>query len=313
MNGRNLNLGLDRVCLVGAAGKYENKVFPLREGVTRIGRDPDNDVVLLSENVSRFHAVLIPAADGFTLRDLDSANGTWLNDAQITEALCGKGDRIRFDVEAFELVDPSASGYDVDGLEYAATEGERVGRLTLVRGGQRREFYLEEQTTTIGSSPFNDVALKIETVSRNHCKIKNEEGLYTLVDLKSLNGVFRNGDRVEDEAVLEDGDVVDVGSVQFRFDLVDVDIAAERLRVRRRQRPGVPFLKLGLFVLFVALATLAALRWIVMGSTPLGPISELGARPLWRVRLGEGEPGSLALADLNGDGIPDVTGGTRDV
>lgn len=306
-----MKLGLDRVCLVGSAGKYENKVFPLREGVTRIGRDPDNDVVLLSENVSRFHAVLIPASEGFTVRDLDSANGTWLNEERVAEASCGMGDRIRFDVEAFDLVDPSSSGYDVDGLEYAASEGERVGRLTLTRGGQRREFYLEEQTTTLGSSPFNDISLKIETISRNHCKIKNEEGLYTLVDLKSLNGVFRNGDRVEDEAVLEDGDLVDLGSVQFRFDLVDVDIAAERLRVRGAQRRKVPFLKLGLFVIFIALVTLIVLRYAVFGPSPLSPVTEMEARPLWRVRLGEGEASPLAVADVNGDGIPDVVGGTR--
>ena len=58
----------------------------VREGATKIGSDPSNDVVLLDDYISRTHATIkFVDKDGeriFILTDLDSANGTFLNDAE---------------------------------------------------------------------------------------------------------------------------------------------------------------------------------------------------------------------------------------
>lgn len=51
--------------------------------VVRLGRAIDNDVVLESQRVSRYHAQLRWVESGWLVYDLDSTNGTWLDDARI--------------------------------------------------------------------------------------------------------------------------------------------------------------------------------------------------------------------------------------
>lgn len=54
-------------------------VFELKRRITRIGRHPNNDVSLLLESVSRFHAQIELMDAGYILTDLGSSNGTFLN------------------------------------------------------------------------------------------------------------------------------------------------------------------------------------------------------------------------------------------
>jgi pSer/pThr/pTyr-binding forkhead associated (FHA) protein len=58
-----------------------------------VGRGSDCDVVVGEETVSRHHAELRhDDGDTWTVRDLDSLNGTWLNGARVREARIGRGD-----------------------------------------------------------------------------------------------------------------------------------------------------------------------------------------------------------------------------
>jgi pSer/pThr/pTyr-binding forkhead associated (FHA) protein/tetratricopeptide (TPR) repeat protein len=60
-----------------------------------IGRGTDCDVVLNTKKASRKHAVISRDGMNFTIRDLESANGTWLNGQKVTEARLTGDDRIR--------------------------------------------------------------------------------------------------------------------------------------------------------------------------------------------------------------------------
>jgi pSer/pThr/pTyr-binding forkhead associated (FHA) protein len=60
------------------------RVYPLRVGLNRLGRHPDNDIVFEEMDVSRRHCViLVHARGGCELRDTDSLNGTFLNGQQV--------------------------------------------------------------------------------------------------------------------------------------------------------------------------------------------------------------------------------------
>jgi DNA-binding SARP family transcriptional activator len=54
-----------------AAGRHH----PLRSAATRIGRLPDNEIVLSDPEVSRYHAVIIDTGGSFVITDWRSANG----------------------------------------------------------------------------------------------------------------------------------------------------------------------------------------------------------------------------------------------
>jgi class 3 adenylate cyclase len=59
----------------------------LGDAPTAIGRAPDNNIVLTSPAVSRYHARISWTDAGFTLEDLDSRNGTWVNDKRLVGAM----------------------------------------------------------------------------------------------------------------------------------------------------------------------------------------------------------------------------------
>ncbi|MBN1317607.1 MAG: FHA domain-containing protein, partial [Anaerolineales bacterium] len=66
-------------------------------GMFKIGRDKENDLSLQDAEISHYHAVIEPTAGGWQIRDLNSTNGTWLNDRRIAgTASLQVGDGLRF-------------------------------------------------------------------------------------------------------------------------------------------------------------------------------------------------------------------------
>ncbi len=81
---------------VGALRSASGRVYPLLATATRIGRLPDNDIVLDDGNVSRHHAVIIDTGTSFVITDLRSANGVDVRGERIRgTATLADGDRIR--------------------------------------------------------------------------------------------------------------------------------------------------------------------------------------------------------------------------
>jgi hypothetical protein len=69
-----------------------------------IGRAAGSMLRLTHYTVSRAHAQLRSNADGWTLRDLGSSNGTWLNGCRVTGSVAIRpGDQVRFGQVGFRL------------------------------------------------------------------------------------------------------------------------------------------------------------------------------------------------------------------
>ena len=70
--------------------------FALSQSRTVVGRDPDADVTLDEQSVSRRHAAIIKSGDRYFLRDLESRNGTYFRGLLETgERPLSDGDRFR--------------------------------------------------------------------------------------------------------------------------------------------------------------------------------------------------------------------------
>src|SRR6516164_4232537 len=69
----------------------------------RIGRAPDNDIVVSHPSVSGYHAELHQLADGYRLVDLDSSNGTYVNERRVTAAPLAEGDVVGIGSATFRL------------------------------------------------------------------------------------------------------------------------------------------------------------------------------------------------------------------
>jgi hypothetical protein len=79
-----------------------DQVFPLTQAVVNIGRSLDNDLILEDERVSRLHAQLRAVKGRYTIFDLDSTGGTFLNGKRIQQGVLRPGDVIS--LAGFSLV-----------------------------------------------------------------------------------------------------------------------------------------------------------------------------------------------------------------
>jgi predicted component of type VI protein secretion system len=70
--------------LVVRRGPQPNQQYELTRDTITIGRDITNDIVINDAEVSRHHARLVRTAAGFTIEDLRSTNGTFVNRQRIT-------------------------------------------------------------------------------------------------------------------------------------------------------------------------------------------------------------------------------------
>ncbi len=110
-----------------------------------------------------------------------------------------------------------------DWLEEAREALVRGGDYLAFEDGERvRVVPLQDGWTRVGRSLSAHVRFDDPTVSRRHALIYRDQDGARVLDDRSLNGVFRNGDRIE-LAELDDGDEIAVG----RFRLFFVSLAGE--------------------------------------------------------------------------------------
>jgi FHA domain/Zinc-ribbon containing domain len=128
------------------------------------------------------------------------------------------------DTEDLGWVDEVRDGLDEAG-EYLAYE----------RAGNVRVFALHSQWTRIGRSLAADVRFDDPTVSRRHALIVRGPDGVRVLDDRSLNGVFVNGERVE-WSTLQDGDEVLVGCHSLRFVEVPREGAAPATAAERSRQ-----------------------------------------------------------------------------
>ncbi len=85
--------------------KISNGTTVVLSGVILVGRKPPATVLLTEGQPSRRHAQLTVSAEGVTIEDLGSANGTFVNDRRIdAKVLLKGGDRVRFDIEEYQFL-----------------------------------------------------------------------------------------------------------------------------------------------------------------------------------------------------------------
>jgi pSer/pThr/pTyr-binding forkhead associated (FHA) protein len=211
----------------------------LLQPIIRIGRMKSSHLLLIDKSVSRTHAVIeVTGENEVLLMDLDSSSGTAVNGTKIKKAILKSGDQVSFgDVRVVvrfgqSASRPAASRADTDDInidvdfganhtqvlsegEWEAFDGPRL----IVRrdGGAQDEVVLAKSQTTIGRLPTNDIQLDDGAVSSKHAVLVAEAGVFKIVDQKSTNGTYLNGERCT-RGILHDGDVIQIG----RFGLVFV-------------------------------------------------------------------------------------------
>lgn len=313
----------------GTSAEVEGRDYPIARHMV-IGRDPSADIVISKPQISRRHAEIEVLGEHLSLRDLGSTNGTYVNGAQVSEAILSSGDIVRFDLVEFEVLGPDAdpeltlSRVAPTNLRQALASHERA-RLSeprlVVRSGTAsgRRFPLIREAYTIGRTMDNDIVIEDASISRRHARLVKTQGGWRIEDLESTNGIRINGEEVIGGQVY-DGDRIRLGLVRLKFEAppqqqaprFDPSATVQTRAVKRPSRFSAGVMAFG--ALGVALLVLGGWwLWpsdevVLDGAVGVPTNAPLQAVKIWERRLANGRkhPATPVIADLNGDRYLDL-------
>lgn len=93
--------------------------------------------------------------------------------------------------------------------------GVRAGSLVLPSG---ERVPLSGHAVVIGRLPDCTITVPDANVSRRHAEVRPSGANFIVIDLGSTNGTKVNGQRIQGEHILNDGDIVSVGHTHVRFE-----------------------------------------------------------------------------------------------
>ena len=214
----------------------------------RIGRSPDNDIVVDNLAVSNDHARVYFESGRLVVEDRGSLNGTFVNDLRVERATLHDGDSIwigKHHIKVDSTGDaplPYESGRKTnagninetmvldtkvrrDMLQQAAAMGERTqfaaGRIkvptVVVLSGKTdaKEYVLTNRLTTIGKSPMATIKLRGWFKPRMAAQINQRDDGYYIGSGDKTPAV--NGVAIPGPTRLNDGDLVEVSGVRLNF------------------------------------------------------------------------------------------------
>jgi pSer/pThr/pTyr-binding forkhead associated (FHA) protein len=230
---------------------FENKIVkevPVGSRPIGIGRSPDNDLPVDNLAVSNYHARVYFEGGRLVVEDLDSLNGTFVNDLRVERATLHDGDsihigkhRIKVDATGDAPV-PWDSGRKAaaprinetmvldtkarrDMLQQAAAMGERTqfasGRLKvptlIVLNGKtdQKEYTLTNKLTVIGKSTMATVRLRGWFKPQMAAQINQRDDGFYIGPGDQVPTV--NGSPIHGPTRLNDGDMIQIGGVRLNF------------------------------------------------------------------------------------------------
>jgi hypothetical protein len=206
--------------------------YKLPSGKTlSIGRRNNNDIVIENLVVSGAHAKIDALEEGYLLTDLRSKNGTFVNDAPVSNYWLQDGDVVRIGKHTLTLSLDADEAFTLDveddGMEQTMVFGTSEFRpnvqsnkapayLTFLKGGQG-EIPLIKKLVKIGKDFSNDVVVGGFTVGATAATIsKLPEGYF----ISYVGGFAKpkiNGKSIGESQMLQEFDVIEIGAAKLEF------------------------------------------------------------------------------------------------
>lgn len=224
-----MNLNQKFISVSLDARMIEKKKFDT-EAVS-IGRDIENDLYINNLAVSRFHAKIYKEGQKIIIKDLGSANGTYVNGKKIEWANINIGDIIMVGKHTLTL-DQSTKVQDEAFMEGHTvmvdqnTQDKLLKRLesqnssghTKLIGSGGVEIPIHVDYFTIGKNPDAHVNLNELFVKDTHASIiRQSDGNFRIINSGSFFKPTKvNGKKIH-EQILTSGDVIQIGNHKMVF------------------------------------------------------------------------------------------------
>lgn len=236
--------------------KFEGSVlkeYPLQKGSVTIGRASTNDIVIDNLGVSGHHAKLILEEDHFVVEDMNSLNGTFLNQQRVRRSTLKSGDEILIGKHTLAYVE-EGSALDITAPQVEktqkiqlgadetvvldtkqrremlakatsiATEGsspaakEKVGCLIVLDGkSEQREYILTSKLCVIGKDSMATVKLKGWFSPKVASIINRRDTHYEIAPSDKAGATKVNSEVLTAVRKLNEGDLIQVGSLKLQF------------------------------------------------------------------------------------------------
>lgn len=224
------------------------KEIPFDKPSITVGRKPDNDIVIDNPAISGHHCKLSLQGGTYVVEDLDSTNGTYVNEKRIKQSGLHHNDVVGLAKHALVFVEdvppppPPAPAEDKPAAGEAtmviAPEKQKelvaaaakdaaaasVGFLKVLKGAAdaKTEYELKGMSTYIGKSDRVQVPIKgaglFGSAPEVAASIHRKPEGYVLVAVEDGYPVV-NGSKVSGSVVLKEGDLIDCGSTTMQFNL----------------------------------------------------------------------------------------------
>lgn len=185
---------------------------PLAYGLTTIGREGNNALIIGHPMVSRCHAKIEQRGAAYWLTDLQSRNGTSVNGRPLK---AGQAYQLNHN-DIIRIGDQQGNSV---GLTFCSAPAAQPTGSTIYLG----KLNLGTLTTYgIGREPTNEVTLNHPSVSRRHARVEQVAGGHVIRDLGSANGTYVQGQPVRGACPLRPGDVIQIGPFKLVYDTTGI-------------------------------------------------------------------------------------------
>jgi pSer/pThr/pTyr-binding forkhead associated (FHA) protein len=228
------------------------KEIPLGNRPVTIGRAPDNEMAIDNLAVSNYHARIYGEAGRLVIEDLNSLNGTFVNDMRVERATLRDGDLVQIGKHQIQVDVSHDAALPVNAwrkapapkvdetmvldtqerrelLRQAVVAGERsqlsptrlrVPTLSVLAGRtSQSEYLLSGKLTVIGRSEMATVRLRGWFAPRVAAQIHKRDDGYYLGFGDRIPKI--NGQPIGGATRLHDGDIIQIGRLRLHFNFHD--------------------------------------------------------------------------------------------
>lgn len=202
-----MNEGNFYVSVIDRDGHIREIRLPVENRRIYLGRDSQKNTVLLPfPFVSGCHGEILFERGKIFYTDLNSTNGTEIESD-------GRYSFLRNNSRKTEICDGAL-------LRIHGKQAEECVTILFFRKQGKetwKKIPVGKTPVTIGRSSKNDIVLHNSSVSREHAVIEEKNGICTIRNLRSINGILVNGRAVREAAVLKAQDVIEILGYQIIF------------------------------------------------------------------------------------------------
>jgi predicted component of type VI protein secretion system len=217
------------------------KDYPFEKESMSIGRNQENDIVVDNLAVSGFHARIDKTGDTYILTDLQSTNGTFVNDKKIVSHRLQHKDKITVGKHMllFALSKQEQSRGEEEGLDRTmvletarqkellakqaeekgvdiAIKKEKIGVISFVDSSDQGEIQLSKKLTKIGKAETSEVRLGGLLMPSTAATISRRPNGYAITSTGGTK-VKVNNQVIKESYFLKDFDIIEIGSYKFQF------------------------------------------------------------------------------------------------